>query len=222
MCGRHRRVIRTSPFTFVSKTVCSSSSFDSSNGYLPSASPALLTRMSRPPSRSTADATKRLQLSGSVTSGSSPTSVSSRSTRRAPPATRTPCSASARAVARPNPDEAPVTTAALPPSSYTPTWTMLTALARAKPHILRAPCDVVDLERRVTQPELLLQQMLQPAARAVTVGVRRDEDVGRERREAARHRPDVQVVHLDDVGIAGERLRHRLGLDTGGRGLEED
>ena len=36
-------------------------------------------------------ATKRAQLAGSVTSSGSATSVSSRSTRRAPPATRTPC-----------------------------------------------------------------------------------------------------------------------------------
>ena len=32
-----------------------------------------------------------------------------------------------------------------------------------------------------------------------------------ERREAARHGPDVQVVHLDDVGILGERPRDRAG-----------
>jgi len=98
----------------VAKTVLSSSSLDSSNGARPSASPALLTRMLSPPSRSTASSTKRAELSGSVTSSGSAISVSSRSTRRAPPATRTPCSASCRAISRPKPDEAPVTIAVLP------------------------------------------------------------------------------------------------------------
>ena len=95
--------MRTSPFTFVPKTRASSSSLDSSNGARPSARPALLKRMSRPPSCSTAAATNRALLSGSVTSSSSAISVSSRSTRRAPPATRTPAAARARAVAWPMP-----------------------------------------------------------------------------------------------------------------------
>jgi hypothetical protein len=69
---------------------------------------------SEPPSCAIASSTKPAQLSGSRTSRSSAISVSSRSTRRAPPATRTPSSASRRAVARPKPDEAPVTIAVLP------------------------------------------------------------------------------------------------------------
>ncbi len=109
--------MRTRPVTLTPKTVASSSSLDSSNGARPSASPALLKRMSRPPSRSTASATKRSLLAGSVTSSGSAISVSSRSTRRAPPATRTPAAARARAVARPIPDEAPVTIAVLPERS---------------------------------------------------------------------------------------------------------
>ena len=42
--------MRTSPLMFVSMIVCSSSSVDSTNGSRPSARPALLTRMSTPPS----------------------------------------------------------------------------------------------------------------------------------------------------------------------------
>src|SRR3954447_5105223 len=103
------RVIRTSPFTFVSNTVRSSSSLEEVNGSRPSASPAALTRMSAGPAAST----NRSQLAASVTSSASATSVSSRSTRRAPPTTRAPSAASMRAVAAPIPLEAPVTIATL-------------------------------------------------------------------------------------------------------------
>src|SRR4051794_13151510 len=139
-CGRQSRVMRRSPVTLTPKTVASSSSLDSSNGARPSASPALLTRMSRPPRRSTASATKRLQLAGSVTSSPSAISVSSRSTRRAPPATRTPAAASAAAVARPMPDEGPVTIARLPlrsRSATTPTLGMRRAPRPAQLESLR-------------------------------------------------------------------------------------
>src|SRR5579859_1513787 len=210
MCGRQSRVMRTRPFTFVPKTVSSSSSLDWSNGARPSASPALLIRMSSPPSCSTAEATKRALLSASRTSSSSAISVSRRSTRRAPPATRTPVSASARAVARPKPDDAPVTIAVLPRRS--------TVQAN---HLL-APRDVIDLQGGVLQAEALLEQPLQPPPRVVAVGLGLDEHVCRERREAARHRPHVQVVYLDDVVCAGERARHRIGIDARRCRLEED
>ena len=52
--------MRTSPFTFVSKTVRSSSSVDSVNGSRPSARPAAFTSMSAGPAAST----KRSQLAG--------------------------------------------------------------------------------------------------------------------------------------------------------------
>src|SRR5437588_10655275 len=211
MCGRKRRVMRTSPFTFVSKTLRSSSSLDSSNGARPSARPALLIRMSTPPSSPTAAATKRSQLAGSVTSSSRATSVSSRSTRRAPPATRTPASASIRAVDRPKPDEAPVTIAVLPVRSTT-----------LDANDLGPAGHVVDLECRVPEAEALVQQLLEATPRAVAIGVGRDEDVGRERGEAARHGPDVEVVHLDDVRVGGERRCDRIGIDAGRGGLEED
>src|SRR6266540_1420482 len=123
MCGRQSRVIRISPRTFVSMTVASSSSLPSQNGARPSASPALLTRMSRPPSSATARSTKRSQLSRSVTSRSSaksPPRSSSRSTRLAPTATLAPASASVCATAAPIPLEAPVTTAVLCSSGANP------------------------------------------------------------------------------------------------------
>src|SRR5262245_11911044 len=114
MCGRHRRVTRSRPLTFVSSTVRSSSSVLLSNGSRPSARPAPLSRMSTAPSSATAASTNRRQLSGSVTSTSSATSASIRSVRRAPPTTRTPSARSCSIVAAPIPLDAPVTTAVLP------------------------------------------------------------------------------------------------------------
>ena len=98
--------MRIRPSTFVSITSRSSSSLDSQTGSRPSARPALLTRMSRPPSSASARSTNARELSGSVTSR-----VPS---RREPTKTRAPASSSARAVAAPIPLEAPVTIARLP------------------------------------------------------------------------------------------------------------
>src|SRR5712691_6757517 len=149
--------------------------------------------MSSPPSCATASSTKRAELARSVTSSGSATSVSTRSARRAPPATRTPASASARAVARPMPDEAPVTIAVLP---FRFTLADANGLLPAR--------DVVDLQCRVVEVEPVLEQPLQATTRSVAIGAGLDEHVRGERGEAARHRPDVQVVHLDDVLVAGE------------------
>ena len=154
-----------------------------------------------PPSCSTASATKRAQLVGSMTSSGSAISVSSRSTRRAPPATRTPASASMRAVERPNPDEAPVTIAVLPLRSTMP-----------DANRLRVAGDVVDLERRVLETEALAEQALEPPPRGVAVDARRDEHMRGERGEAARHRPDVQIVDLARPRPGrGARWRRRPG-----------
>ena len=60
--------MRISPSTFVSITSRSSSSSESQTGSRPRERPALLTRMSIPPSSATAASTKRALLSGSVTS----------------------------------------------------------------------------------------------------------------------------------------------------------
>ena len=60
--------MRIRPSTFVSITWRSSSSLDSQTGSRPSARPALLKRMSRPPSSASARSTNARELSGSVTS----------------------------------------------------------------------------------------------------------------------------------------------------------
>ncbi len=63
--------MRSTPSTFVWTTVASTSSVDSPNGTRPRASPALLKRMSIPPSASTAASTKaRLEPSSITSSGS--------------------------------------------------------------------------------------------------------------------------------------------------------
>ena len=67
-----------------------------------------------------------------------------------------------------------------------------------------------------------LEQLLEPAPRLVAVDAGRDEHVRGERGKAARHRPDVQVVHLVDVGIVDDRARDVVGIDPGRRRLEED
>src|SRR6478752_1247776 len=113
--------------------------------------------MSMPPSSSTAAVTNCAQLAGSRTSSSSLTSVSSRSVRRAPPATRTPCSASMRAAALPMPDDAPVTTAVFPFRSY------VCATPRCYLDGLLALCDVVDLQRDVVQVVAVVEEPLHAA-----------------------------------------------------------
>ena len=60
---------------------------------------------------------------------------------------------------------------------------------------------VVDLQRRVLDPEALADEAVELAAAGVAVVARRDEHVGGERREARRDLPDVQVVDLDDAGL---------------------
>src|SRR3954454_12806576 len=93
-----------------------------------SITPALFTRMSRPPSCECASVTNACALSSSATStGSasarppSPSILSAsevrRSSRRAPSATTAPAPASASAVASPIPDEAPVIAATVPSSA---------------------------------------------------------------------------------------------------------
>ena len=57
MCGSTSRVMRRTPSTFVWTTRASSSAVDSVNGARPSARPALLKRMSTPPSSATAAST---------------------------------------------------------------------------------------------------------------------------------------------------------------------
>src|SRR5262245_14913654 len=217
MCGRQSRVIRSTPWTFVSRTVSSSSSLLSSNGSRPRPRPALLTRRPSPPSSRTASSTKRSELAGSVTSSSSRVSVSSRSTRRAPPATRAPSAASARAIAAPIPLDAPVTIAVLPSSPAK--GRRLTADQGKAPlgHVSR---HVLDLQRRVSEVEAVAQQVRELEPDRVAVGALVDEHVRRDRREAAAHRPDVEVVNVDHV----RNRQHGLGdlARLLGRELEQD
>ena len=66
------------------------------------------------------------------------------------------------------------------------------------------------------------QGPFEAAAGGVAVGAGLDEDVGGERRETARDRPDVEVMHLDDAALVDERLPDRLGVDVVRCALEED
>src|SRR5512146_791190 len=184
----------------------------------------MLTSRSSPPSSRTASSTKRAQLSGSVTSSLSLTSPSIRSTRRAPPATRAPSRRSGRAVAAPIPLEAPVTIAVLPSSA--PTSASLAALPfDVAPELDRRRAgagDVVDLQRRVLEGEALLQHPLDLPADGMAVALGAAEHVRRERGEAARHRPDVQVVGLDDARHRRDRRADLVRVELPRRDLEED
>src|SRR2546430_2712215 len=230
-CGRQRRVIRIRPLTLVSSTVCSSASELSSNRSLPGARPAALTRMSMPPpSSSTAARANRSQLAESVTSSSSGvTDAGIRSVRRAPPTTRAPSRASVSAVAAPMPLEAPVTTADLPSRLGTGGLYFLVRSERAAPgngfaQLDRRRCalGVLDLQRRVRQPEALHQGPLEASPGRMAIGAWLDEHVRRERRKAAGHGPDVEIVHLDDVLLLYESASDRLRIGLARRALEED
>ena len=95
-------------------------------------------------------------------------------------------------------------------------------LERTEWDVLRAAREMVDLKGRVPELEALLEQALEPPASVVTVDARTDEHVRRQRGEAARHGPHVEVVHLGDVGIGGESARDVVGIDPCRRGLKED
>ena len=60
---------------------------------------------------------------------------------------------------------------------------------------------MVDLQRRVVDPEAVVQQPLELAAPGVAVVALGHEHVGGERREARRDLPDVQIVDLDDPAV---------------------
>jgi hypothetical protein len=121
MCGTAARIGQTVPATLVSSIVASASSvWSRMPPYMPI--PALAIRLSIRPNRDIAVSTSRRQSSGDRTSiatatarsGNSASMASSRSRRRAPMTTRAPASSSSRAVARPMPELAPVTTATVP------------------------------------------------------------------------------------------------------------
>ena len=58
----------------------------------------------------------------------------------------------------------------------------------------------------MADPKPRLHEGLELVQEPVVVGARLGDDVRRERREAARDRPDVQVVHLLTPGMVGHRL----------------
>ena len=57
---------------------------------------------------------------------------------------------------------------------------------------------VIHLQRRVLDPEAVVQELLELAPPAVAVVARRHEHVRGQRREAGRDLPDVQIVDLHD------------------------
>jgi multiple sugar transport system ATP-binding protein len=80
---------------------------------------------------------------------------------------------------------------------------------------------VIDLERRVREAEALGQHALDRTADGVAVLPGLHEHVRGQRREPARHGPDVQVVRLDDVLLANDRAADELRIDVARRTLEE-
>ena len=74
----------------------------------------------------------------------------------------------------------------------------------------------------MVEPKALVEHLLELEADAVAVGGRLDEDVCRERGEAARHRPDMQVVRVDDPGMGGDGAADLVGRRRLGGGEEED
>ena len=81
---------------------------------------------------------------------------------------------------------------------------------------------VLDLERRVVDAELALDQLGELEPGAVAVGVALDGDVGGEGRELGGDLPDVQVVDLDHARLLGHAPADPLRVDPLRRGLEED
>ena len=61
---------------------------------------------------------------------------------------------------------------------------------------------MIDLQRRVLDPELVADELLELTPACVAVLVSPDEDVRRERGKPGGDRPDVEVVHfLDSLGV---------------------
>ena len=70
--------------------------------------------------------------------------------------------------------------------------------------------------------EALAEQGLDAAANGMAVGAGVDEHMRRERREAARHRPDVEIVRLDHLRHRDDRAADVGGVDLLRRHLQED
>ena len=72
---------------------------------------------------------------------------------------------------------------------------------------------VIHLQRRVVDPEAVVQELLELAPAAVAVVPRPHQHMRGQRREAGGDLPDVQVVDLDDAGRTRESAADVLGTD---------
>src|SRR4051812_30030393 len=80
---------------------------------------------------------------------------------------------------------------------------------------------VVDLQGRVLDPELLVQDVLELAADAVAVLASADEHVRGEGGKARADLPDVEVVDVGDALVRAQGRRDLVGRDALRRSLEE-
>ena len=81
---------------------------------------------------------------------------------------------------------------------------------------------MVDLQRRVLDAELVVEQALELAPPPVAVLARPNEHVCGERREPGRDRPHVEVVDLDDARRTRKPATERIDVDAARRRLQED
>ena len=81
---------------------------------------------------------------------------------------------------------------------------------------------MVDLECRVVDSVLVVDESFEFASDRVAVVARVDEDVRGERGEVRADRPDVQVVDVFDVWVRRERLTERVDVDIVGCCFEKD
>ena len=61
----------------------------------------------------------------------------------------------------------------------------------------------------------LVEHALQLAAKRVAVGISTNKHVGRQGREAARHRPHMEVVHFEHAVLGHDRASDLVRVDTG-------
>ncbi len=80
---------------------------------------------------------------------------------------------------------------------------------------------MLDLEGRVVDLESLVDLVLEGKPLGVAVGLRLDEDVRGQGREARSDLPDVQVVHLDHPGHGDHRVADLVGVEAARCRLEE-
>lgn len=74
----------------------------------------------------------------------------------------------------------------------------------------------------MSDPAVLAQQVLEPAAYGMAVAARFDQDVRGQGGLSGADRPHVQVVNLHDLRLLGEFVADRIGVMSGGGGFQED